>query len=159
MARVEETSYVRGAKMLLAGYLIVFMLLQLFSFETFPAQLANIGVPGEWSYVVAIALVVLELLSLPYLLGMKLSRTMRHTSKIVCGMALFALTVLEFMGAMAGVSVLLGATFVLPGGAWSITLMLALWMLFVWGVWGNNIVGGNQSKRGAGHAKSTRKEQ
>ncbi len=135
MTQVNEFTNARAARLLLAGYIIILLLLQLFSFDVFPAMLAGIGLDGTWSYVVAIALVVVELLALPFLLHMKLSKKFLNISMISGSVALLALSILEVWAFTAGQSVLFGATFDLPGGSWSILLLLALWLLFAWGAW------------------------
>ena len=72
MTQAQEFTNARAARLLLAGYIIILLLLQLFSFDAFPAMLVGIGLDGVWSYIAAIALVVVELLALPFLLQMKL---------------------------------------------------------------------------------------
>ena len=135
MTQAQEFTNARAARLLLAGYIIILLLLQLFSFDVFPAMLAGIGLDGVWSYIAAIALVVVELLALPFLLQMKLSKKFLNVSMISGGVALLVLSILEVWAFTAGQSVLFGATFDLPGGSWSILLLLALWLLFAWGAW------------------------
>ena len=135
MTQAHELTNARAARLLLAGYIIILLLLQLFSFDAFPAMLAGIGLDGTWSYIAAIALVVVELLALPFLLQMKLSKKFLNVSMISGGVALLVLSILEVWAFTTGQSVLFGATFDLPGGSWSILLLLALWLLFAWGVW------------------------
>lgn len=134
MVKWNEISGAQAAKILLAGYILVLLLLQLFSFDTFPAMLMGIGLGSAVSYVVAIALVVIELLSLPFLLQMKLPKKIFLASMISGGLALLTLSVLEVVAFLDGLSVIFGATFELPGGVWSLLLLLALWLLFAWGV-------------------------
>ena len=135
MTQAHELTNARAARLLLAGYIIILLLLQLFSFDAFPAMLAGIGLDGVWSYIAAIALVVVELLALPFLLQMKLSKKFLNVSMISGGVALLVLSILEVWAFTTGQSVLFGATFDLPGGSWSILLLLALWLLFAWGAW------------------------
>ena len=146
MAKKTTMTYTQGARLILAGYMVAFLLLQLFAFEAFPGLLATVGLQGTWSSVVAIALVLVELLALPFLLGMKLPARALTVSKLCGGGALLGLTVLELYGWMAGVSVLFGATLMLPGGSWSLMLLLALWLLYIWGGWGERLV--HNAKKG-----------
>ena len=134
MIKKKDITSARAAKILLAGYVLVLLLLQLFSFDAFPTMLVSIGLGSTVNYVVAIALVVTELLALPFLLQMKLPKRVFLASMISAGLALLTLSVIEVMAFRGGLSVIFGATFELPGGVWSLLLLLALWLLFVWGV-------------------------
>ena len=64
----------KTAKLIL-GVLIIFLLLcQLFTFEKFPEILSGVGTNSSMSLVVMIVLVITELVSLPFLIGMEISR-------------------------------------------------------------------------------------
>ncbi len=125
------------ARFVLVFYLLVFLLLQLFTFERFPNLLGGIGIMGTWGTVVAISLVTLELLALPYLLSMnRLPKFVKNLSATSVFIALGVLSVLEVLGYMSGQTVMFGATFEMQSGSWSILLMVALWILAFWGVFG-----------------------
>ena len=132
----EQVSSLRAVRFLLAGYVLLFLLLQLFTFEKFPALLESAGVAGGWSHGVAIGLVVVELLALPYLLQMKLPGRVRRASLVSGVVAMLTLTVLEVIAFTHEQTVMFGATFGLPGGSWSLLFLAALWTLLAWSVFG-----------------------
>ena len=114
-----------------SGYLVVLLLAQLFAFEKFPSMLESIGL-GDWSTVVAIVLALAQLLALPFLIGLKLPTRLVFASFVSVFVALVLLSVLEVMALISDATILFGATLDLPGGFWSICLLLALWVLYAW---------------------------
>ena len=127
----EDSATIRSVRLLLAAYIVVLLLAQLFTFEKFPDTLAILDISNGW----AVLLVTLELLALPFLLDITLPKNLRRVSIGMGVAALVLLTALEIMAYEHGVSMLFGATFDLPGGSWSLLLISALWVLFVWSVW------------------------
>lgn len=136
-----ETTTPQAMRLVLAGYLLVLLVLQLFTFEQFPELVATAGVGGVYSYIVAIALVVVELMALPYLISMKVPTRLQKLSLVSLILAMVGLSVLEVSAYLSGQTVVFGATFGLPGGSWSLLFMAALWVLAFWGVFGNRLVG------------------
>ncbi len=134
MANSKSSISPRIIRLLLAGYLIVLLLMQLFSFDDFPGVIAGAGVIGVWAYIVAISLVVSELLALPALMSMKLSKKMINASTFFGGLALAFLTILEILSQFSEHSIMFGALFVLPSGLWTLFLLISLWILYFWGV-------------------------
>ena len=123
-------SVVQIIRFIVAGYILVIVLSQLFSFDKFPAMLA--GMPGVMAVVCAIILVVTEIGALPFLLAMDISARLRKVSTIMGVVALLLLTLLESMAFCHGVSMIFGATFDLPGGSWSLLFLAGVWILAIW---------------------------
>lgn len=123
-------SVVQIVRLIVAGYILVIVLSQLFSFDKFPAMLA--GLPSVMAAVCAIVLVVAEVGALPFLLAMDVSARLRKVSAMMGVMALLLLTLLESMAFCHGVSMIFGATFDLPGGSWSLLFLAGVWILAIW---------------------------
>jgi len=123
------------ARHVLAGLLLMLLLLQLFTFESFPQLIsANTGLSEVLSRVVAVGLVVAELLALPALLVMKTSKKLETASMVCLSLSLLALTCLTIANLAKGYqAVIWGATFELPSGYWLVSFLLILWILFGWG--------------------------
>jgi len=139
-APVPKTRNAWLAGLLLAGFFVVMAVGQLFTFEDFPGVLAAFHLPGETLAVIyAGVIVALEVLALPFLLGLSLSRAMRVVS-MVCGwLAITFWLVVSIFGNIANVgnSGLLGATVTLPTGWWSVCFCVALGILAAWAAWGS----------------------
>lgn len=123
-------SVVYIVRLIVAGYILVIALSQLFSFDKFPAMLA--GLPGVMAVVCAIVLVVTEVGALPFLLAMDVSARLRKVSAVMGVVALLLLTLLEGVAFCHGVSMIFGATFDLPGGSWSLLFLAGVWILAIW---------------------------
>ena len=123
-------SVVQIIRLIVAGYILVIVLSQLFSFDKFPAMLA--GMPGVMAVVCAIVLVITEIGALPFLLAMDVSVRLRKVSAVMGVVALLLLTLLEGMAFHHGVSMIFGATFDLPGGSWSLLFLAGVWILAIW---------------------------
>lgn len=112
--------------------MVVLMLLQLFTFERFPGMLQSAGMSEAVATVVAILLVIVELVALPFLIGLKSTPLVQKISKVSGFVAIAMLSIVEIMAVMSGVTVMFGATFDLPGGGWSIMIIISLWLLLIW---------------------------
>ena len=123
-------SVVQIIRLIVAGYILVIVLSQLFSFDKFPSMLA--GLPGGVAVVCAIVLVVTEVGALPFLLSMDVSARLKKISAAMGIGALLLLTLLEGMAFYHGVSMIFGATFDLPGGSWSLLFLGGVWILAIW---------------------------
>ena len=130
-AKTHQLSNPEGARLLLGGYLLVFLLCQLFTFEKFPTLLESIGL-GAMATVAAIILVVLQLLATPSLIGLRVPTRVKKASAVSVFGAMLVLTGLEIAAFTVERTVLFGATLDLPGGAWSLCLLAALWALLLW---------------------------
>ena len=129
--RKRQLSTPDGARLLLSGYLLVFLLCQLFTFEKFPALLESIGL-GAMATAAAIILVVSQLLAMPFLIGLRVPTRVKKASAVSVFGAMLVLTGLEIAAFTVERTVLFGATLDLPGGAWSLCLLAALWALLLW---------------------------
>lgn len=119
---------------LLAGYVLLMLLGQLFTFEKFPGLISPVLGDGLAAGM-AIALVLAELLALPFWLDMVVASWLRQLSRWAGGAALLLLAVVEWAAQQQGVSALFGATLELPSGGWLATLITALMVLALWAVW------------------------
>lgn len=136
ISKAKETAkrlkLARAVRLVLAFYILAMLILQLFTFEDFPHTISLLGASGAGLYAVAIVLVLLELMSLPFLIGLKTKDAVLSIS-FACGIAtMLVLTVLEILAFSAGQTVIFGATFALPGGSWSLLFLAAMWVLVVW---------------------------
>jgi methylamine utilization protein MauE len=136
-----KTKDVRTISLALAAVLIVMAVTQLFTFENFPDVIQEMWlVPGSMASVVAAMIVILEVVALPFLLGMQLSLAARAVSMAAGWLVLagwFILLVWQNVsGNVTTNSGLLGDTISLPVGWWSVFLLVALGILAAWASWG-----------------------
>ena len=118
---------------LIAGLLIIVPLLcQLFTFEKFSAVLTSAGVPLSLSLLVAIMLVVVELVSLPFLIDMNMPKRITLISKVAGFLSLGIMTVISFLAFVNGyVSVIFGATIKNVNSVAAIFLVFVMWALLI----------------------------
>lgn len=127
-----------SVRLLLAGSLAAIALLQLFTFEEFPARLADVGIAMEIAPLLATLLVVIEVLALPFVLRMQLSPAFRVLSMglgWLASLMLVWVAVLENITSPNGLDAVFGATLSLPVGGWTICAALALCVLSAWTSW------------------------
>lgn len=125
-----RTTRTRTVAMLCAGLLLVMLLCQLYSYEDLAATLGGVLPFNDQPLTMSVAatVVLAELLSLPYLIGMYLSRLMRIVSAFMAG-AVSGFWLLSCLtNAHAANSGLFSTTLEIPGG-----LLPALWSLFLFG--------------------------
>lgn len=135
MIKKFKLTYTDSIKIILAMYILVILLSQLFTFETFPAKIADaIGGSLTAGMVFAVLLVLMELLSIPYLISMKIKPKIIKVSRAIAGVSLASLLIFELMAITRGLSLMFGTTFDLPSGSWSILLLIALIILYAWAV-------------------------
>lgn len=132
--RIAPPSTQQLLRWILASYVLLMLLGQLFTFEKFPALISP-AVGDVAAVGLVIALVAAELMALPFWLDMSVSRWLRRLSVWAGGVTLVLLAVVEYAASQQGVSALFGATLELPGGGWSLTLIAALAALALWAVW------------------------
>lgn len=96
----------RWAGLLLAATLLVTVLMQLFAFEKFPGLLQFAGFNEVTAVVLAVALVYMEVLALPWLIGLRARSSVLRLSFCCLIMALQLLTVLVVFADMRGISIL-----------------------------------------------------
>jgi hypothetical protein len=141
-AAQPQTKNAQTIGLVVAGVFIVMTVSQLFTFEKFPAVVANMWLPGgdQWAPVRAALIVTFEVLAVPFLLRMQLSPLMRVCSMVlgwfVIAGWLFATLWENLSGNVISNNGLLGATVHLPNGWWSVLFVIALGVLTGWASWG-----------------------
>ena len=118
---------------LIAGLLIIVPLLcQLFTFEKFPAVLTSAGIMSYLSLPIAIILVVVELMSLPFLIDMNIPKRITLTSRVAGFLSLGIMTVISFLAFVNGyVAVIFGATIKNVNNVTAIFLVFMMWALLI----------------------------
>ena len=118
---------------LITGLLIMVPLLcQLFTFEKFSAVLASAGIPSSLSLLIAIILVVVELMSLPFLIDMNMPKRIILTSRMAGFLSLGIMTVISFLAFVNGcLAVIFGATIKNVNSVAAIFLVFVMWALLI----------------------------
>ena len=118
---------------LITGLLIMVSLLcQLFTFEKFSAVITSAGITPYLSLPIAIILVVVELMSLPFLIDMDMSKRITLTSRMAGFLSLGIMTVISFLTFMNGyVAVIFGATIKNVNNVAAIFLVFVMWALLI----------------------------
>ena len=118
---------------LIAGLLIMVPLLcQLFTFEKFSAVLTSAGIPPYLSLPIAIILVVVELMSLSFLIDMNMPKRIILTSRMAGFLSLGIMTVISFLAFANGhVAVIFGATTKSVNSVAAIFLVFVMWALLI----------------------------
>ena len=118
---------------LITGLLIMVPLLcQLFTFEKFSAVLTSAGVPSSLSLPIAIILVIVELVSLPFLINMNMSKRISLMSRTAGFLSLGIMTVISFLTFVNGhVAVIFGATIKNVNNVAAIFLVFVMWILLI----------------------------
>ena len=80
----------------LAWWTVAVLVLQLFAFEKFPGTFS--GLSSDVQVRAAVTIVIVELLSLPFLLSMRLSDVVRRISGMLSVLAPFIWIILRFVG-------------------------------------------------------------
>lgn len=118
----------------LAIVFLVLLVTQLYSYEDFGAVVEGYGLPGGMAMVVLVAALIplFEVLSLPFLLSMKVSRQWRRISRfaVVAAPVLWLLIALatNLLGTEVLNSGVFGATLPVVGGWWLVAFAgLLLW--------------------------------
>ena len=118
---------------LIAGLLIMVSLLcQLFTFEKFSAVITSAGISSSLSLSIAIILVVVELMSLPFLIDMNMSKRITLTSRMAGFLSLGIMTVISFLAFANGSAVVIfGATIKNVNNVAAIFLVFVMWILLI----------------------------
>lgn len=118
---------------LITGLLIMVPLLcQLFTFEKFSAVITSAGIPPYLSLPIAILLVIAELVSLPFLIDMDMSKRITLTSRMAGFLSLGVMTVISFLAFVNGhVAVIFGATIKNVNSVAAIFLVFMMWILLI----------------------------
>jgi len=118
---------------LITGLLIIVPLLcQLFTFEKFSAVLSSAGITSYISLPIAILLVVAELMSLPFLIGMDISKKAILVSRVSGFVSLGVMLAISFIAFVNGSeSVIFGATIKHISSIVAIFILSVLSLLFI----------------------------
>lgn len=118
---------------LITGLLIMVPLLcQLFTFEKFSAVLTSVGITSYLSLPLAILLVVVELMSLPFLIDMDMPKRITLMSRMAGFLSLGIMTVISFLAFVNGyVAVIFGATIKNVNNVAAIFLVFVMWILLI----------------------------
>ena len=118
---------------LITGLLIMVSLLcQLFTFEKFSAVLTSAGIAPYLSLSIAIILVIVELTSLPFLIGMDMPKRITMTSRMAGFLSLGVMTVISFLVFANGyVAVIFGSTIKNVNNVTAIFLIFVMWVLLI----------------------------
>lgn len=108
------------------------LLCQLFTFEKFSAVITSAGIPSSLSLPIAIILVVAELMSLPFLIDMDMSKRITLTSRMAGFLSLGIMTVISFLAFANGyAAVIFGATIKNVNNMAAILLVFMMWILLI----------------------------
>ncbi len=118
---------------LITGLLIMAPLLcQLFTFEKFSAVITFAGIPPYLSLPIAILLVIAELVSLPFLIDMNMTKRITLTSRVAGFLSLGIMTVISFLAFANGhAAVIFGATIKNVNNVAAIFLVCVMWILLI----------------------------
>ncbi len=123
---------VKIAKLTTGVLIILLLLCQLFTFEKFPGILLAVGVNSLMSLVVMIVLVITELMSLPFLIGMETSRLAILVSRVAGFISLGAMTMIGAMAVLNGApTVIFGATLKNVSGLVGVLMLAIMWALLM----------------------------
>ena len=108
------------------------LLCQLFTFEKFSAVITSAGIMPYLSLPIAILLVVAELMSLPFLIDMNMSKRISLMSRTAGFLSLGIMTVISFLAFANGhVAVIFGATIKNVNNVAAIFLVFMMWILLI----------------------------
>ena len=118
---------------LITGLLIMVPLLcQLFTFEKFSAVITFAGIPPYLSLPIAILLVIAELVSLPFLIDMNMTKRITLTSRVAGFLSLGIMTGISFLAFANGhAAVIFGATIKNVNNVAAIFLVCVMWILLI----------------------------
>lgn len=120
----------RWAGLLLAATLLVTVLMQLFAFEKFPGLLQFAGFTEVTAVVLTVALVYMEVLALPWLIGLRARSSVLRLSFCCLIMALQLLTVLVVFADTRGISILFSVL------SRQSSMIDFVWLALLWALFG-----------------------
>ena len=124
---------VKIAKLTTGVLVILLLLCQLFTFEKFPAILLVVGINSSMSLVVMIVLVITELMSLPFFIGMETSRLAILVSRVAGFISLGMMVAISVAAVMNGSpsAVIFGATLKDVSGLVGVLILAIMWLLLI----------------------------
>ena len=121
---------IKIAKLTTGVLTILLLLCQLFTFEKFPEILSGAGINSSMSLVVMMVLVITELVSLPFLIGMEISRLVVLISRAAGFISLGLMTMISAMTVMDGSpAVMFGATLKNVNSLVGVMVLIIMWAL------------------------------
>ncbi len=119
-------------KSIIGLLIMVPLLCQLFTFEKFSAVLISAGIMPYLSLPIAITLVIVELVSLPFLIDMNMTKRITLTSRVAGFLSLGIMTVISFLAFANGhAAVIFGATIKNVNNVAAIFLVFMMWILLI----------------------------
>ena len=119
-------------KIVVSLTMVGLLLCQLFTFEKFFAVITSAGIMPYLSLPIAIILVVVELVSLPFLIGMDMPKRITLTSRVAGFLSLGIMTVISFLAFANGYgTVIFGATIKNVNSVAAIFLVFMMWALLI----------------------------
>lgn len=124
---------VKIAKLTTGVLVILLLLCQLFTFEKFPAILLVVGINSSMSLAVMIVLVITELMSLPFFIGMEISRLAILVSRVAGFISLGMMVAISVAAVMNGSpsAVIFGATLKDVSGLVGVLILAIMWLLLI----------------------------
>ena len=124
---------VKIAKLTTGVLVILLLLCQLFTFEKFPGILLAMGINSSMSLVVMIVLVITELMSLPFFIGMEISRLAILVSRVAGFISLGMMVAISVAAVMNGSpsAVIFGATLKDVSGLVGVLILAIMWLLLI----------------------------
>jgi hypothetical protein len=146
-ATPPRSESVKITALVFAGILIVMVIGQLFSFEKFIPLIGDYMLPGgeRTATIMASLIVISEVLALPFLLRMRLSRLMRWVSLSFSVVSVIIWLLLGLTVLVGNVDLsnsgLIGTKVAIPSGltqALITSILTTLAVLSIWGLWPRN---------------------
>lgn len=136
-----KTPIISYASIGLAAIFVILAVAQLYSFEEYPDVIESMSLPTMWPPSLYAALIVtLEVLAVPFLLGMRLSPAMRVASMVAGWLVISTwLKISLFLNVSVNAvtnSGALGATIPVAPGWWMVYCFGALAVVVAWVSWG-----------------------
>lgn len=123
---------IKISKLTIGVLIILLLLCQLFTFEKFPGILLAVGINSSMSLVVMMVLVITELVSLPFLIGMEISRLAILVSRVAGFISLGLMTMISIMAVLNGApTVIFGATLKNVSGLVGVLMLAIMWLLLM----------------------------
>lgn len=141
-APVPKSKNVATISLFYATLLVVMVVAQLFTFESFLELLASFDLPGgrTTAYTIGSVLVAAQLFALPFLLRMAISPAFRMVSLLSAGLVadiwLFLTLWLVIVQPAATNVGFLGTVVETMPGWWAVCIALAFGILATWAAWG-----------------------
>lgn len=124
---------IKIAKLATGALIILLLLCQLFTFEKFPGIILAAGINSSMSLTVMIVLVITELMSLPFLIGMKVPQLIILVSRVAGFISLGMMLAISAAAVMNGSSsaMIFGATLKNVSGLVGVLILAIMLVLLI----------------------------